>query len=271
MVDKLISELLLGTPAANDPLVFQKIADGLFYKVLANAANGIPILDASGKVTQRLSYEAVANGVATLDGSVLVPVAQLPTATAGAESPNKLPILDSAGALGIVRTLAGGNKTVLALNTTDGKSYQFITRSADGAVAFYNSTDVNTVLLLGPGVTDIKDGNGRLLVDYGSNANGYYARFSSGVQIAWVRLGSTTPATAYGGSGFYYSVVSWTFPASFIATPWVVTDTQRTGGAMTWMAGPQQVTTTAANSAICYSANTSTALVPVFVAIGRWF
>lgn len=73
------------------------------------------------------------------------------------------------------------------------------------------------------------------LEDYGSNANGEYVIFSSGLQICWASLTGQTNATirnvnigTYGWS-YYLDSHTWTFPKTFATAPKVYAGGSTTG------------------------------------------
>ena len=77
MADKRIIQLpdTPGLDTATDEMVVDNAADGA-RRVPVGRAGGPPILDAAGKITDRLAYEGAAGGVATLDadGRLVQPV-----------------------------------------------------------------------------------------------------------------------------------------------------------------------------------------------------
>ena len=234
-------------------------------------------------IVSRLGYTPVdsadvgaASGVAPLDASSLVALSNLPTASPSSQSPNKIPLLDPYGALGIARTLGGSNRTALAITATDGKAFQAILRT-DNSLAITNATDGFDTIRLGPTSGEIRDGNGRLLVDSGSNSNGEWYRFYDGTQIcsAWVTLSYD--------SGFGGRLQGpWTYPATFSVNPAIVT-TQRdqslsssVSRQYTVAAHVYDVTTTSAGNVGIYVANgtgfSSGDSGQVWaLAIGKWY
>jgi hypothetical protein len=60
------------------------------------------------------------------------------------------------------------------------------------------------------------------VVDSGSNANGYYVKYSSGLMICWQFIsvtGQTWSSVPIAGSTYYYHAGIWTFPATFASNP----------------------------------------------------
>ena len=70
----------LATLSSTDALAgeFFVAKSGVMYKAQGGYAGGPAILDSSGKIQDRLAYEGVASGVATLDASARLPTAQRP-------------------------------------------------------------------------------------------------------------------------------------------------------------------------------------------------
>jgi len=253
MADKLISQLTQQVPADNDPFVFQKIADDIFYKALANAANGIPILDASAKIVQRLSYEGVASGVPTLDANTVL-----------------------TDKLAINRVLAS-ETALAAVDTTSGVTDGEIAWTSDqGLLWMYQSASIampSTHRVVAP-----TTGNGRWIArqfpTYGSNSNGSYVQFADGTQICWIDSIAVPYVTGY------TLRTIWTYPASFIDSNvfGVPTVDSSSNASMTASARPKGIPyfdALAASAEIGFvsdnkyiSTESATACV---VAIGRWY
>ncbi|UCM30672.1 hypothetical protein LE197_12590 [Pseudomonas sp. PS1(2021)] len=110
------------------------------------------------------------------------------------------------------------------------------------------------------------------VIQRGSNANGEFVRFADGTQICWHRYAAAVDVTGVSGSLFVTGGTTLTFPAAFVSAP-VASDTtiRNTGyygrgwGAIYWAS---------ASSCEWYGFSTTSALaalLPGFIATGRWF
>ena len=105
------------------------------------------------------------------------------------------------------------------------------------------------------------------VVERGSNANGEYVRFADGTQIchrANISMGNTVLGTTL----YYSNELTWTFPASFLDRPRIVSGSDsgstRLFGAGTCHSATESFIVLTANAA--YSNR-----IGYFTAIGRWF
>ncbi|HBO3145349.1 hypothetical protein [Pseudomonas aeruginosa] len=110
------------------------------------------------------------------------------------------------------------------------------------------------------------------VIQRGSNANGEYVRFADGTQICWHRYAAAVDVTGVSGSLFITGGTTLTFPAAFVSAP-VVSDATirntgysgRVWGAIYWAS---------ASSCEWYGFSTASALaalLPGYIATGRWF
>lgn len=60
------------------------------------------------------------------------------------------------------------------------------------------------------------------VVSQGVNSNGYYATFSTGLQVCWFTATDASPSWSLGGSGDYYANTTGTLPATFASAPTVI-------------------------------------------------
>lgn len=105
------------------------------------------------------------------------------------------------------------------------------------------------------------------VVERGSNANGEYVRFADGTQIC-IRLNlSAANASTALGALFRSADVAWTFPAAFIADPFVTGDVD---DADAWVSANTRTATTV-NLRVLSAATKAGALNIVGFASGRWF
>lgn len=110
------------------------------------------------------------------------------------------------------------------------------------------------------------------VIDRGSNANGEYVRFADGTQICWHRYAAAVDVTGVSGSLFITGGTTLRFPAAFVSAPVVSDATIRNTGysGRGWGA----VYSVDATSCAWYGfASTSSlaALLPGYIATGRWF
>lgn len=111
------------------------------------------------------------------------------------------------------------------------------------------------------------------IIESGSNANGNYVRYASGLQICYIRTASLGlgGGSAWGTSGATIrSGTSWTFPAAFIDTNIAVAGTGVDNADVGIIAGSIPTATTHPFFYITRTASPSTFDVH-FVAVGRWF
>jgi len=97
----------------------------------------------------------------------------------------------------------------------------------------------------------------RILMETGSNSNGSYIVFSSGIQVCWFRAtsGTTNLPNTGAGTGSYV----WTFPKSFGSEANVQvspTSTNTTNPVMTWGITGASLLTNAAGSIVLINAST---------------
>lgn len=106
------------------------------------------------------------------------------------------------------------------------------------------------------------------LVEYGSNANGKYWRFESGLQICTINDSASIDVTTVSGV-LYYGSSTWTFPAAFSEVPAVSAD--YFGSAKVLASGGTSLTTTYYVSyAIAGASYAASVIDRRHLAIGRW-
>jgi hypothetical protein len=107
------------------------------------------------------------------------------------------------------------------------------------------------------------------LIERGSNANGDYVRFADGTQICTrTNLSAANASTALGGLFRSSSNVTWTYPASFAASPAVSGDVD---DADCWMVTAGAPGTATAALRVLSAVSKATALAFRAIAVGRWF
>lgn len=88
-------------------------------------------------------------------------------------------------------------------------------------IRFFSNGNIGEIYATNEGLylngRKISDPDG--VVAYGSNANGYYARFANGIQICWHTKNTTNLVDTPYGSLYYSGSDIWTFPAQFIDVP----------------------------------------------------
>lgn len=107
------------------------------------------------------------------------------------------------------------------------------------------------------------------LMQYGSNANGEFWRFTNGLQICLSQSQSISITTASGAIFIAGSAPNWTFPIAFAAgtTPFV--SSLPIGNSFIWGGGTSGATNTTAALRAYSSASISASVVGL--AVGRWF
>ena len=88
-------------------------------------------------------------------------------------------------------------------------------------IRFFSNGNIGEIYATNEGLylngRKISDPDG--VVAYGSNANGYYARFANGIQICWHTKNTTNLVDTPYGSLYYSGSDIWTFPVQFIDVP----------------------------------------------------
>jgi hypothetical protein len=112
---------------------------------------------------------------------------------------------------------------------------------------------------------------GSPIVESGSNANGHFVRFASGLQIC--RFSDTTARTTSTTSGnmFVSTAASFTFPAAFVGdlTSLQVTFQPReSSGSICWAGGTWSLTGVSAVQLISASSAANARIT--YIAVGRW-
>lgn len=106
---------------------------------------------------------------------------------------------------------------------------------------------------------------GRLITEYGSNANGEYIRYDNGIQIVWVQAIQTLSSQTNRGSSF-------AFPVSFYDTNYIVTALP-SGVAADFLISVYNKNTGFTNYAnrrrdgLAYTGN----ITNDFIVVGRWY
>ena len=109
------------------------------------------------------------------------------------------------------------------------------------------------------------------LMESGTNANGYYAKYADGALICRQVSGQSQPTDTAAG-GLYYSSTTYTFtfPASFIAVPAVVHQAINASNYLVWSASEGTRLISYFNVRTVSPSNTASSYVS-YVAVGRWF
>lgn len=114
------------------------------------------------------------------------------------------------------------------------------------------------------------------LQEYGSNANGEYARFANGLQVCWGNMAYSGDINTGAAGGFRSATtdLNLTFPAAFAATPWVgasvpfnLTSAQQIFG--TTIRNPSS--TDVIILVLRVTSSTSVSATVYWHAVGRWF
>lgn len=109
------------------------------------------------------------------------------------------------------------------------------------------------------------------LMESGSNANGFYWRFASGLQICIGSLISGGTATTQ-GSIFVSTPASGSFPIAFAAAPVVVASGLYNASGQGWATQATFPSATTWGSwAVCFGASNGSASTISLIAVGRWF
>lgn len=206
--------------------------------------------------------EAVLNLLETLSSGNLAALAELISA------PNELPYFTGAGAAStttlsaFARTLLDDANGAAVYGTLGQVPVAQIRNDITADKAFRRGNILGTVSQ----ASGVPTG---ALIEYGSNANGQYARFADGTQICWNRaVESVACETASGAVFTTTAAIAWTFPSAFSETAFVA---PRSYGASARWATISSESTTAAGLRV-FSTVTSATLLPVGgVAVGRWF
>lgn len=101
---------------------------------------------------------------------------------------------------------------------------------------------------------------------YGSNNNGWYARYADGTQICISTNLSTSGSNTASGNVFKSSSVAWNFPSAFSAAPSVIGNTNANNA---WVTA--EGTATAASIAVFLPFSFTGSLNLRVVAIGKWY
>ena len=143
------------------------------------------------------------------------------------------------------------------------KPHQVPTNADLGGMAYQDSAGV--VFTAMPSL------NGDRLIESGSNANGHFERFASGLQIC--RFSDPTARTTSTGSGsiFVSAAQSYTFPAAFVGdltSLQVAFSARDSTGAACWCSGTWSLTGASAVQVV--SASSTATARPAYIAVGRW-
>lgn len=245
MPDVKISDLTQATPASGEDFLFENAA-GVFRKAPAGQANGVPILNADGKLAASLGGNA--STLAALDAN---------TALTDKLAVNRF--LADEAALQAVDTTSGVTDNEIAWTSDYGILWVY--DAADSASAATHQVVAPTT------------GSGRWVArqfpTYGSNSNGSYQLFGDGTCVCWgsvsVSFSSVSAASAV-----------WTFPyTGFTAVP-IVLPALNAGGSLTtqeFFAAADPISATQATIyAQQYKGVSVTGTVTVAVeARGRWY
>ncbi len=162
----------------------------------------------------------------------------------------------NAGAFGILHSQRNSGGAALQIAFQLATTPTIFVRSLNGGVwtswsKLYNATDVNGT------VSGPYAGPTGALMEYGSNANGEYARFASGVQMCWGTWVVNGGATVY--------------PVAFSAVPKVVTETALVDPRFSNINSAGGLSQFAAQAYIVSSGTTGPSSVSgPYIAIGKW-
>jgi len=121
---------------------------------------------------------------------------------------------------------------------------------------------------------ELRTALGDAIVEYGSNANGEYARFYNGVQICWhsLSVGSTGISTANTLGGYRSAQSNWTFPVAFSAGTPVVTANLNNNAEGAWAVSVSRSSplTSGAWAIRAQNSGTFSGGTLTLMAIGRW-
>lgn len=156
-----------------------------------------------------------------------------------------------------VRGIEGNDGTATA-NTTNSNLY--LNWVGKNAVYTGGNLQVNGKWTIGYGV-----------VESGSNENGDFMRFESGLQICWSGyLGTQMTAGTTYGNALVSGPVEWVFPASFAVIPALIVGARRISGGGTWGIHTGGLSTTSASAIRIAGTQNNTVGVLQPIAIGRW-
>jgi hypothetical protein len=141
-------------------------------------------------------------------------------------------------------------------------------RSTDGGATWapwrrvYNAENVLGTVTQASGVPT------GAVIERGSNANGEYVRFADGTQICLTTALSVANISTALGSIFESPSVTWTYPASFAAQPYV---TANGGDTRRWGTASHNTGLQTANLRLLSATSVATATNVEALAVGRWF
>lgn len=121
------------------------------------------------------------------------------------------------------------------------------------------------------GVIYLNDKTVSVIDSSGSNSNGEYIRYTSGIQICWVHMdvADQSISTAYGS--LFQGIRTWTFPATFISIPSVSCSEFKWGTGASWGGTAGATTTSVTLRGWDTSSRASGTTVSISaIAIGRW-
>lgn len=142
---------------------------------------------------------------------------------------------------------------------------------ANGSILRF--TGANTVVMQ-PIVGTVSQASGvptGAIIEQGSNANGNYIKYADGTQICWATRTAGASLNIAAGSIYRSDSNTWTYPASFTATP-SISGCQVGSPGYSWF-GEGGGVATASTCSWAMFAGTANASIPTasIIAIGRWF
>jgi|GEM_PF-5002817 len=111
------------------------------------------------------------------------------------------------------------------------------------------------------------------IVEQGTNANGSYVRWESGLQVCWYTGTTPRQASQPSSGNLYYDMFTLVFPAAFApgTTPFVVPVALDAGVGIPWATlGEQFPPTSTQFNFEAVASRSDTPYIPSYAAIGRW-
>lgn len=174
----------------------------------------LEIADVAG-LTEALSTSGAGTVVTTSASITLTADNRGDVISVSASGGNRVVTLPDAAAFG------AGNKLIVKKSDTSANTVTVSragTATIDGATSRVLRIPNESVALVSTGAIWLVMGNGEIF-ESGSNANGYYFRFASGLQICFQDFVKTDDAwSTASGSMFVSPLYTWTFPAPFAST-----------------------------------------------------
>ena len=232
---------------------------------LNSADDEFPIVDSSSGQTKKITPDALFDAV----GDVRYPQTELSTRLSDMNDTQNVNGFIYADASSVNKPLSVANFLGIQSKRTDEVSWQFGAERNAGSTPNELWSRVETsdgVFTDWQKVLREVDGDARYIPERGSNANGEYVRFPDGTQICTVgALTGASPNLSHGGI-YRSALVTWTFPASFVANPVVAGQVQQDSD---WL-GSQSPSNTSVSMRVLSGTTDATVRDLRVCAIGRW-